>query len=111
MDLFEAIEKDDPDVIVGITMVVLMRAGKIPSQTPWTSPQVKLIWTNGEISEVAEEAEEIGPPEVTLDLSSTSETPSEIEKRPNGSSGDSGINGNTPSEMPEPSPSPTGIPS
>jgi hypothetical protein len=83
----DAYERMDNDIIVALSMVALMRAGKITSRTPWSSPEVEALWNApvGAIHLSEDEESDADPPALS---DSANEPPSEDAEK-NDSSGES----------------------
>lgn len=99
-DLIAAMQIGDTDMAVGLAMVALMRHGKIVSETPWATEEVKHLWQKGDIEIPDEPAgDDARPPE-----------PSESDDEPSEKSGSSGLSSTPSSERSASSPSPIGHP-
>jgi hypothetical protein len=79
-ELQAAFAAGDNDLVVAVTMVALMRAGKISGRTPWASEQVESLWNAslGKITAEFGEGDE-SPPETSA--------PDEESSASNGTSG------------------------
>jgi hypothetical protein len=102
VEMGEALEKGDTDVILALGLVGLMRAGIITGKQPWDSEPMNVLWQAemGKLTFVGDELEDDADP------LPVSESDAEASEK-NGSSGSAS---SPSSESPELVPSPTGGP-